>query len=48
MAAGPDADAFAVLTGPIDPADVAFRDLAGRIAGLDTLKSFLERYRAPL
>jgi hypothetical protein len=45
MSASPDAKLFAVVTERIDKQGVAFRDLAGKIAAIDTLKAFMEEYR---
>ncbi len=45
MKASTDAQAFAVVTEPIDRQGVAFRDLAQQIAGVDTLKSFMADFR---
>ena len=48
MAKSPDADGFEVLTGPVDVAGVAFRELAAKIAGLDSLQGFLKSYTQKL
>jgi tetratricopeptide (TPR) repeat protein len=40
-----DASAFAVITQRIDTQGVAFRDVAGRIASLDTLESFMKNFK---
>ena len=45
MKASPDASAFAVVTQRIDTQGVAFRDVAGKIASLDTLESFMKDFR---
>ncbi len=42
------ADSFAVITQPADGRGVAFRQLAGTIAGLDTLKDFMANYKRDL
>ena len=47
-----DASAFAVVTQNIDNQGVAFRDMAGKIASVDTLETFMvdfrKRYDAPV
>ena len=45
MKASVDAQGFAVVTDPTAQQGVAFRDLARKIAGIDTLKSFMEEFR---
>ncbi len=45
MNASADASAFAVVTEKIDRQGVAFRDLARRIAGVDTLEKFMTDFR---
>jgi hypothetical protein len=45
MKASPDNTAFAVVTGPIDLQNVAFRDQAAKIAAIDTLESFMKDLR---
>lgn len=45
MKASADASAFAVVTQRIDTQGVAFRDVAGKIASLDTLESFMTDFR---
>ena len=45
MKKSPDASAFAVVTQRIDTQGVAFRDVAGRIASLDTLESFMKDFK---
>lgn len=41
----PDAGLFAVLVQPIEMHGLAFRDAAARIAGVDTLKSFMRDFQ---
>jgi hypothetical protein len=45
MKASPDASAFAVVTQNIDLQGVAFRDLAGKIASIDTLEGFMQDFK---
>jgi hypothetical protein len=45
MKAGPDASAFAVVTQNIDLQGVAFRDMAGQIASIDTLEAFMKDFK---
>jgi hypothetical protein len=45
MKSSPDASAFAVVTQNIDLQGVAFRDLAGKIASVDTLEGFMQDFR---
>jgi hypothetical protein len=45
MNASPDAKAFGIVTESIDRQGVAFRDLAKRIAAVDTLQSFMTDFR---
>ena len=45
MKASPDASAFAVVTQNIDAQGAAFRDLAGKIASIDTLENFMKDFR---
>ena len=45
MKAGPDASAFTVVTQRIDTQGVAFRDVAGKIASIDTLESFMKDFK---
>jgi hypothetical protein len=45
MSASRDASAFAVVTQNIDTQGIAFRDLAGRIASVDTLQGFMQDFR---
>ena len=45
MKASPDASAFAVVTQRIDTQGVAFRDVAGKIASIDTLETFMTDFR---
>jgi hypothetical protein len=45
MSASPDAAAFAVVTQSLDTQGTAFRDLAGRIASIDTLEAFMKDFR---
>ncbi|HWU24830.1 MAG TPA: hypothetical protein VN154_00380, partial [Rhizomicrobium sp.] len=45
MNASLDASAFAVVTQNIDLQGVAFRDLAGKIASVDTLEAFMQDFR---
>jgi hypothetical protein len=48
MAATEDATGFEVLTSNPDRASIGFREVASRIAQIDTLDSFMERYRSDL
>lgn len=45
MKASPDASAFAVVTQNIDLQGVAFRDLAGKIASVDTFEAFMQDFK---
>lgn len=45
MKQSPDASAFAVVTQKIDSQGVAFRDMAGKIASVDTLETFMADFR---
>ncbi len=45
MKTSPDASAFAVVTQNIDAQGAAFRDLAGKIASIDTLENFMKDFR---
>ena len=45
MKASSDASAFAVVTQRIDTQGVAFRDVAGKVASLDTLESFMSDFK---
>jgi hypothetical protein len=45
MKAGPDASAFDIVTQNIDMQGTAFRDLAGKIASVDTLEGFMQDFR---
>jgi hypothetical protein len=45
MKSSPDSNAFAVVTQNIDLQGVAFRDLAGKIASIDTLESFMQDFK---
>jgi hypothetical protein len=45
MKSSPDASAFAVVTQTIDTQGTAFRDLAGKIASIDTLQTFMQDFR---
>ncbi len=45
MKASPDASAFAVVTESIDTQGTAFRDLAGKIASIDTLQAFMVDFK---
>ncbi|HTQ14915.1 MAG TPA: hypothetical protein VMH86_13655 [Rhizomicrobium sp.] len=45
MNASPDASAFAVVTQTIDTQGTQFRDLAGKIASIDTLEAFMKDFR---
>jgi hypothetical protein len=51
MKSTPDANLFAVLAAPLDTHGLAFRDAAAKIAGIDTLQSFMKdfnrRYAEP-
>jgi tetratricopeptide (TPR) repeat protein len=46
MGEGPDHRAFEVVTGPLDPGGAEFREIARRIASVDTLSVFLGDLRA--
>jgi hypothetical protein len=48
IAATEDASAFDVLTSNPDRASIGFREVASRIAQINTLDSFMERYRSDL
>jgi hypothetical protein len=45
MKVAPDGNLFAVLSAPIDMHGLAFRDAAGKIAGVDTLKGFMQDFQ---
>jgi len=45
MSESPDADAFQIVTGRIDARGIEFRALASRLASVDTLQSFMDRFR---
>ncbi len=45
MKSSPDASAFAVVTQKIDTQGVAFRDMAGKIASVDTLEGFMQDFK---
>jgi hypothetical protein len=45
MKTSPDASAFAVVTQNIDLQGVAFRDMAGKIASVDTLEGFMQDFK---
>jgi hypothetical protein len=45
MAKTPDASAFAVVTQDISLHGLAFRDVAGKVASIDTLESFMKDFR---
>jgi tetratricopeptide (TPR) repeat protein len=45
MKAGQDANAFMVVTQNIDAQGVAFRDMAGQIASIDTLEAFMQDFK---
>jgi hypothetical protein len=45
MATSRDAAAFAVVTQKLDTQGTAFRDMAGQIASIDTLESFMKDFR---
>ena len=47
MAETTEADAFELITTNIDKGSINFRQVAGRIAQIDVLDSFLDRYRRP-
>ena len=48
LARTPDAEAFETLTAPIETQGVEFRDMACRIASVDTLSAFMQRMRTGL
>ena len=41
----PDADAFAIIASEIDSSSTSFRAAASKIAQINTLESFMARYR---
>jgi hypothetical protein len=45
MKSSPDASAFGVVTQNIDLQGVAFRDMAGKIASVDTLEGFMQDFK---
>ncbi len=45
MAQSPDAEAFEIVTGRIETQDMAFREMARRIASIDTFDAFMDRIR---
>jgi hypothetical protein len=45
MKPGTDASAFAVVTQPIATQATAFRDMAGPIASVDTLETFMQDFK---
>jgi hypothetical protein len=45
MKTSQDASAFAVVTQNIDLQGVAFRDMAGQIASVDTLETFMQDFK---
>ncbi len=45
MKTSPDAPAFAVVTEAIDTQGAAFRDMAARIASVDTFRTFMKNFR---
>ena len=45
MKTSADASAFAVVTQNIDLQGVAFRDMAGKIASVDTLEGFMQDFK---
>jgi len=45
MKTSPDASSFAVVTAGIDTQGTAFRDLAGKIAAIDTLETFMQDFK---
>jgi tetratricopeptide (TPR) repeat protein len=46
MQASADASAFAVVTQKIDEQGTAFRDMAGKIASVDTLENFMKDFKS--
>jgi hypothetical protein len=46
MKATPSATGFAIVTERIDLQGVAFRDAAAKVAGVDTLKLFMNEMQA--
>jgi hypothetical protein len=48
LAGTPEGDAFAVVSGRVDPASLQFRQAASAIAGVDQLEAFLTSYRQKL
>ena len=45
MMGTPDEEAFVVVTRPLDQGSIEFRNLAKEIASIDTLESFLKKFR---
>ena len=45
MAQGPDAASFAVVTQNVSTQGVAFRDVAAKVASIDTLESFMKDFK---
>ncbi len=45
MKTSPDAPAFAVVSEAIDTQGAAFRDMAARIASVDTFRTFMKNFR---
>jgi hypothetical protein len=45
MKPSPDASAFGVVTQSIDTQGTAFRDMAGKIASIDTLEAFMQDFK---
>jgi tetratricopeptide (TPR) repeat protein len=45
MGASPDASAFALVTQSLDTQGTAFRDMAGQIASIDTLETFMKDFK---
>jgi hypothetical protein len=45
MSTSKDASAFAVVTQKLDTQGTAFRDMAGQIASIDTLETFMRDFR---
>jgi hypothetical protein len=45
LQAGPQARAFAIVTQKPDPQGIAFRDVAAKVASIDTLQAFMDDFR---
>ncbi len=45
MVQSPDAEAFEIVTGRFETQGMAFREMARRIASIDTFDAFMQRIR---